>query len=157
MTVYDGSTAIQLLKLSGFNPIITTTSAHNADLLNTVGATHVLDRKLSPEALSAAIKKITYRSLKTIYDAAGTPQTQSLGYELLAPGGVLARVRPEPIPAEKLVPEKKAFWMMGNVYHPQNHTFGARLYSKLPSLLEEGELKVRTRCSGPSWSELLMA
>lgn len=144
MTVYNGSAAIQLLKLSGFNPIVTTASPHNADLLKAVGATHVLDRKLPSEALSTEIKKITDKPFKTIYDAAGTPETQSLGYELLAPGGVLACVRPEPIPAEKMVPEKKAFWMMGNVYHPQNRTFGARLYSKLSSLLEEGALKVRS-------------
>ena len=138
MTDSNASAAIQLLKLSGFDPIITTASPHNADLLKTTGATHVLDRKLSSDALYAEINKIAFRPIKTIYDAAGTPETQNLGYELLAPGGVLACVRPEQLPAEKLVLEKKAFWMMGSVHHPQNHKFGAGLYAKLSSLLEEG-------------------
>ena len=138
------SPAIELLKLSGFSPIITTASPRNADfLLHTVGATHVLDRNLSPDALQAEIRKITDKPITTIYDAAGTPETQVLGYDLLASGGTLASVQPQPIPPEKVVPDKKAFFMFGDLGLPQNRKLGASLYSKLTELLAEGALKVR--------------
>ena len=51
------STVIQLSKLSGFNPIITTASLHNTDALKEIGATHVLDRNLPSDALFAEIKR----------------------------------------------------------------------------------------------------
>ena len=101
--------AIQLLKLSGFDPIITTASLKNADFLKTIGATHVLDRLLSPGVLYAEIRKITPGPLKTIYDAVGVADTQNVGYDLLAPGGTLATVRHVTIPKDRQVPEKVAF------------------------------------------------
>ncbi|EPS95978.1 hypothetical protein FOMPIDRAFT_1032607 [Fomitopsis schrenkii] len=136
-----GQITIQLLKLSGFGPIITTASLRNADFLKTAGATYVLDRNLSPETLHAEIRKITDKPFTTIYDAAGTPETRGLGYDLLASGGVIASVQPQPIPPEKLVPDKKAFFMFGDLTLPQNLKLGASLYSKLTALLAEGALK----------------
>ena len=136
------SLAIQLLKLSGFSPIITTASPRNNDFLKTVGATHVLDRNLAPDALHAEIRKITDKPFKTIYDAAGAPATQTLGYDLLAAGGILATVQQDAIKPEKKVPEKKAFFMWGDVNVRQNRKFGAGLYAKLTGLLEDGALKV---------------
>ena len=115
----------------------------NAAFLKTVGATHVLDRNLSQDTLQAEIRKITDKPITTIYDAAGTPETQVLGYDLLASGGTLASVQPSPIPPEKLVPDKKAFFMFGDLGLPQNRKLGASLYSKLTELLAEGALKVR--------------
>lgn len=136
------SPAIQLLKLSGFGPIITTASLHNTDLLKAVGATHVLNRYLSPEVLFAEIRKITNKHFTTIYDAAGAPETQNLGYDLLAPGGTLAAVQPDAVKPEKKVAEKKVFFMWGDVNAPQNRKLGASLYSRLTELLAEGALKV---------------
>ena len=134
--------AIELLRLSGFNPIITTASPRNTDyLLKTVGATHVLDRNLSPDALQAEIRKIMEKPIKTVYDAVGTPETQTLGYDLLAPGGVLAYVQPQPISPEKLVPDKKAFFVFGDLSIPRNRKLGVSLYSYLTELLATGALK----------------
>ncbi|KAI0728650.1 NAD(P)-binding protein [Fomitopsis betulina] len=118
-----GQMAIQLLKLSGFSPIIATASAHNFDYLRTLGATHILDRNLTPEALQEEIRKITDQPFQTIFDAAGVPETQLLGYDLLASGGTLAAVRPDAIAPEK------------------NRTLGAGLYAKLTQFLAEGTLK----------------
>ncbi|KZT64346.1 medium-chain dehydrogenase/reductase like protein [Daedalea quercina L-15889] len=115
-----GQMTIELLKLSGFGPIITTASLRNAEFLKTIGATHVLDRNLSPEDLYAQIRKITQESFKIIYDAVGTSETQNFGYELLAPGGILAAVQHDLIAPEKKVPEKKSFFMYGDVNVPQN-------------------------------------
>jgi len=136
-----GQMTIQLLKLSGFSPIIATASLSNASFLKSLGATHVLDRRLSPDALSAGIRKITSEPLETIYDAAGTEETQNLGYDLLAPGGVLASVQRDLVAPEKKVPEKTNFFMWGDVHIPQNRKLGVSLYSKLTEMLAEGALK----------------
>ncbi|KAH9924379.1 chaperonin 10-like protein [Fomitopsis serialis] len=136
-----GQMTIQLLKLSGFSPIIATASLSNASFLKSLGATHVLDRRLSPAALQAEIRKITPEPFKTIFDAAGAEETQNLGYDLLAPGGVLASVQHDLVAPEKKVPEKTNFFMFGDVHIPQNRKLGASLYSKLTELLAEGALK----------------
>ena len=135
--------AIQLLRLSGFSPLITTASPRNIDSLKSLGATHVLDRNLSTEALHAEIKKIADKPITTIYDAVGSPETQNLGYDLLGPGGVLAAVQPDSIKPEKKVSEKNSFFMMGDLNCPPNRKLGASLYSKLTELLAEEALKVR--------------
>lgn len=72
----------------------------------------------------------------------GAPDTQNLGYDLLAPGGTLATVLPDAIKPEKKVPEKKSFFILGDVNCPPNRKLGASLYSKLTELLAEGALKV---------------
>ncbi|KAG6372052.1 chaperonin 10-like protein [Boletus reticuloceps] len=53
-----GQQAIQLAKLSGFSPIITTASLHNEDLLLSLGATHILDRKLPNAALIKRVREL---------------------------------------------------------------------------------------------------
>ena len=140
------SSAIQLLKFSGFSQIITTASIRNTDFLKTVGATHVLDRPLSPEALHAEIRKITDKPFTTIYDAASTTEPRELGYDRLAPGGILATVQPQPFPLEKLVSDKKVFSVYGDLNLPPNRKLGVSLFSKLTELLAEGALKVRLAC-----------
>ena len=137
-------TAIQFLKLSGFDPLITTSSLHNADYLKQLGATHVLDRKLSPEELHAEIRKITSKPFRTIFDAAAFPDTQNLGYDLLASGGTMPAVRPDAIDPKKKVEDKKSFFMHANVTLPQNRKLGTSLFSALPKLLESGDLRVRS-------------
>ena len=134
------------MKLSGFSSIIATASPHNNELPKTIGATLVLDRNLSPEALYTVIKKITDKPFLTIYGAVGAPATQNLGYDLLAPGGTLAIVRQDMIEPEKKVPEKGVISVYGDVNFPQNRKFGAALYAKLTELLADGLLKV-CRCS----------
>ncbi|KAH9830784.1 chaperonin 10-like protein [Rhodofomes roseus] len=136
-----GQITIQLLKLSGFGPIITTASLRNAEFLKSIGATHVLDRNLSPDALHAEVRKITADPFTTIYDAAGSSETQNIGYDLLAPGGTMASVQDDLVAPEKKVPEKKTFFMYGDVNIPPNRKLGVSLYSKLTELLEEGALK----------------
>ncbi|KAH9936498.1 chaperonin 10-like protein [Fomitopsis serialis] len=136
-----GQFAIQLAKLSGFGPVITTASLRNADWLEKLGATHVLDRDLSLDALAAELKKITAEPFKVIYDAVASPEMQNFAYGILAPGGVLAVVMPVAVKEDIIVPEKKAYWMMANLYLPQHKKLGMSLYSKLPGLLEEGAIK----------------
>lgn len=130
------------MKLSGFNPLITTSSLRNTDFLKQLGATHVLDRNLSPEELHTEIRKITSEPFTTIFDAAGYPETQNLGYDLLASGGTMAAVRPDAIDPKKKVEDKKSFFMYADVMKPQNRKLGTSLFSASTRLMERGDLKV---------------
>ena len=51
--------AVQLAKLSGFLPIITTASLKHAESLKCLGATHVIDRNICYSALASEIASIT--------------------------------------------------------------------------------------------------
>ncbi|KAF8972287.1 chaperonin 10-like protein [Flammula alnicola] len=76
-----GQMAIQLAKLSGFSPIITTASQKHADFLKSLGASHVLDRSLPAASLY-------------VYDSISSEDTQRVGLDLLSPGGQLTLVLP---------------------------------------------------------------
>src|SRR5882757_10413545 len=81
--------AIQLARLSGFSPIITTASLHNAELLSSLGATHVLDRRLSTAALKDAVAKITSAPITLAFDAISLLDTQQSALDILTGGGTL--------------------------------------------------------------------
>lgn len=136
-----GQFAIQLARLSGFGPIITTASLKNADWLQSLGATHVLDRNLVADALTAEVKKITTEPIKVIYDAVGLPDTQDTAYDILAPGGTLALVAQPNIKPEKLSADKKAFQVFGDFNMPTNRQLGIGLFSQLTEWLKDGEIK----------------
>ncbi|EPT05495.1 hypothetical protein FOMPIDRAFT_83158 [Fomitopsis schrenkii] len=137
-----GQYTIQLAKLSGFSPIITTASLHNTDLLRSLGATHVVDRKLASERLREEISKITKEPLDVIFDAISLPETQLLAYELLAQGGTLALVLNPAIPVEKIVSGKRVVKMWGVTMFPEeNRVASAQFYKKLTAWLEEGIIK----------------
>ncbi|KAI0366170.1 GroES-like protein [Pilatotrama ljubarskyi] len=135
-----GQYVIQVAKLSGFSPIITTASSYNEDLLKSLGATHVIDRTLSPAAILLELPKLTGgKPLDLVYDAVSLPETQSLGYDALAPGGTLLLVLPEAIPSEKKAGgDKRVMTVLGNFYLPENRTLGAELYKRLTAWLKEG-------------------
>ncbi|OCH85560.1 GroES-like protein [Obba rivulosa] len=139
-----GQYAIQLAKLAGFSPIIATASLKNTPLLESLGATHVLDRNLSPDALLAEVNKITAGApVEVVYDAVSIPETQTPAFDVLAPGGTLVLVLPDQIDAAKkaAAPEKKVVGVFGNVNAPDMRKTGQSLYAKLPALLESGEIK----------------
>lgn len=133
---------IQVARLSGFSPIIVTASLHNTDLVKSLGATHVVDRKLSPDALKAEITKAAGGSpIQFVYDTISQEDTQNTAIELVEPGGNLVIV------LQSLVPEAKASGkgithVFGNVHTPANRKMGSVMYSKLTELFGNGTLKV---------------
>ena len=142
-------TVIQFARLSGFSPIITTASLRNAPLLESLGATHVLDRTLSSEQLIAEAKKLAGGPFDVVYDAISHPETLGVAYPLTAQGGSLVVV----LPAEEQVgkakeDEKRVLLAQGLFVAPVNREIGRTLLDTLPSLLESGEIKV----SMSSWS-----
>lgn len=136
-----GQQAIQFAKLSGFSPIITTGSQRNAEFLHKLGATHVLERTLSPAELSAAIAGITRVPLRFAYDAVSLPETQSAAYAALAPGGKLVHVLFAAIDEALLTPDKEHVLAHGNVHGPEQLNIARSLYANLTRLLEAGEIK----------------
>ncbi|KAH9847269.1 GroES-like protein [Lenzites betulinus] len=139
-----GQYAIQLAKASGFNPIITTASSHNAALLNSLGATHVLDRTLTNEETLVQLPKLTEgKPLQFAFDGVSLPETQTLAYRGLAPGGRLVILLPDAIPLASKEPDsgKHVAFLRGSAYLPQTWETGAEIFRELTTWLTLGTIK----------------
>ncbi|KAI0661825.1 GroES-like protein [Cubamyces menziesii] len=139
-----GQYAIQIAKLAGFSPIIATASPHNTSLLTSLGATHVIDRSLSDEAILTKLPELTGgKPIELVYDAISLPETMPLAYQALAPGGGLVIVLADVIPAElkKEGDEKRIAYVFGNVHSPENRACGVEMYKRLTEWLEKGIIK----------------
>ncbi|KAI0628914.1 GroES-like protein [Trametes polyzona] len=139
-----GQYAIQVAKASGFGPIIATASPRNTELLTSLGATHVIDRSLSDEAVLAELSRLTQGApIEIAFDTVALPNTQALAYKALAPNGRLLLVLPEQIPAElkKDGDGRRAVFVQGLVHPPLNEKVGGELYRRLPEWLEKGVIK----------------
>ncbi|KAF8072225.1 hypothetical protein FPV67DRAFT_927421 [Lyophyllum atratum] len=66
-----------------------------------LGATHVVDRRLSFASLAAEVAKTTPASIEIVYDAVSVPETQEAGYSILADGGHLLLVTPATVKATR--------------------------------------------------------
>lgn len=126
----------------------------NTELLKSLGATHVLDRGLTTDALRAEVSKITPQPIKVALDAISVPTTQNAAYDILAPGGQLVITVQDSIDAEKKAaqPDKTVVHVFASLTFPEHLKAGASLCAKLTGLLEEGVVKVRAinpnACSG---------
>lgn len=140
---------IQLARLSGFSPIITTASLHNESLLKSLGATHVVDRSAP---LADAIKAATSQPIMYVYDAISVAETENIGWEVLAPGGTLLLVSTLVLDSEKLEKGKKegktTVNIFGGAWEPTQRELGIQLYAHLTAALESQDLKVSS--FGPS-------
>lgn len=135
---------IQLARLSGFSQIITTASLHNAPFLKSLGATHVLDRKLPAEALKAEATKLGGGLFDYVYDAVSVPETLEVGFALTAPKGDLVIVQPgDELKAAHPDTDKRIHLAHGLFSATFNQETGTSLLKALPQLLASGELKVR--------------
>ena len=135
--------------MQGFSPIITTASPKNSALLKALGATHVLDRALSPDALRAALPAtpITY-----VYDAFGRGRdAQRLGYSVLASGGAFVSVIPfDDGTLTDLVEEserkgegKRIARTRASYTFSGNGELGVEIFKRLTGWLESGVIVVR--------------
>ncbi|KAL4242309.1 zinc-containing alcohol dehydrogenase family protein, partial [Abortiporus biennis] len=146
IVIFGGSTSvsqytIQLAKLSGFNPIITTVSPRNFDLVKSLGATHPLDRHLSPSAVPDAVKAITAEPVTIVYDAIAEGEIQQAAQATAAPGGTIVTVFRNAIPEEKRDSSKTVIFTLGTVHAPTNRKLGIELYSKITELFASGAIK----------------
>lgn len=132
--------AIQLLTMSGFSPIITTASLKHTKYLESLGATHVIDRFIPFSSLSATIAKITSKPIQYVYDAISLPETQQGGYDLLSETGKIALVLPPSIKEDGS--SKEVVVVKGLRSVPEQIEFVQGLYRALPGWLEKGWIKV---------------
>ncbi|TFY66456.1 hypothetical protein EVG20_g4637 [Dentipellis fragilis] len=133
-----------LLKLSGFDPIISTASAKNFDYVKAAGATHVIDYHTTPySSLASAVKRITRKPVPLVYDAISTEDSQEAAWALLAPGGNLVLTLQSYVGrlGQVLEDGKRVMHVFGNVNVPMHAAFGDELYAAIPGLLENGGLK----------------
>ena len=108
-----------------------------------MGATHILDRNLSPSDLGAEIQKITPKPVKYVFDAVSLPATAKIAYDILAPGGYIVYVLPDVVVDEtKIHKDKKIIYVQGFFWAEDSREVGASFFNALPGLLEAGEIKV---------------
>ena len=105
--------------MQGFSPIITTASPKHTAFLQSLGATHVLDRSLSPAELATAVSSATGGApVDVVYDSISSPDTQAVGYAALAPGGTLLTTGPPAVPAALPPTRESTPWAYA---HPFRH------------------------------------
>ncbi|KAI0789976.1 GroES-like protein [Abortiporus biennis] len=132
-----GQAAIMFAKLSGFNPIITTSSPHNFALLKSLGADYTLDRNENLRSVEA----YTTLPLYNAFDAVGSAESQTVAQRVLSPGGTLISVHPNSIPHAKQDISKKIVFMWGSVHSSQNKKLATNLFESLYGLLESSDIK----------------
>ncbi|EIW77116.1 GroES-like protein [Coniophora puteana RWD-64-598 SS2] len=135
-----GLFVIQAARLAGFSTIITTSSLTHEGYLKSLGATHVIDRHLSPDQIAARIKATTSDAVKIVYDAISEADTQKTAWAVLAPGGHLVLTLPSTIQPEagETRTIKQVF---GSPYLADNNEVGKKWWAKLPEWLSEGKIK----------------
>ncbi|KAH9885811.1 GroES-like protein [Cubamyces lactineus] len=142
-----GQCAIQLAKLAGHSPIVATASLHNAPLLLSLGATHVIDRRKSNESILAELSAIAgEKPVKFAFVAIPhDPELCRLGRDALAPGGALAIVLPSPraVPEDVANPGdgKRVGFVYGSPYLPYTREVGVAMYKQITGWLQKGLLK----------------
>ncbi|CAE7159747.1 unnamed protein product [Rhizoctonia solani] len=90
-----GQFGVQLARIAGFSPIVTTASDQHANLLKSLGATHIFDRNADAKSIQSAFPT----PVSLVLDAISVEATQSLAYDILttpspAPGAHLAVALP---------------------------------------------------------------
>lgn len=131
-----GQFAIQSARLSGFDPIITTSSLKHEEFLKTLGATHVIDR--SSNDITSLIKEILPDGTTgIIYDAISLVDTQKVALEISNPDSKILLTLPK---VESIdFGNRTVSNVFGNV-HTQRK-LGVSLYAALPHLLQDGSIK----------------
>ncbi|KAH7884283.1 chaperonin 10-like protein [Phlebopus sp. FC_14] len=134
-----GNYVIQLAKMSGFSPIITTAALKHANYLKSIGATHVVDRYLPFLALKQAVGRITSAPINVIYDTVSIRETQETAWRLLGPQGRLVLTSPSVIDRQ---PDDRREIVLtnGNPHTEDNWETGRQLWMNLGRWLETGDL-----------------
>ncbi|KAH9918189.1 GroES-like protein [Epithele typhae] len=134
-----GQYAIQVARMAGFAPILTTAAPKHADALRALGATHVLDRALAPSSAGG---------VALAYEAVGDEESQRLAYAALAAHAAAGFVSVTPgAPPEVLaaVAEdgdgKRVARAFSSLEVPQNRAVGREVFARLEGWLRDGTVK----------------
>ncbi|KAJ8468614.1 hypothetical protein ONZ51_g9521 [Trametes cubensis] len=142
-----GQYAIQLAKMAGHSPIITTASLRNEAHLISLGATHVLDRSRSNESILGELPKLTNgKPIKFAFvTVVFSHDSCRLARDALAPGGDLLTAAPGPalLPEDVANPGhgKRVAYGHGSPHLPHTRDICIDLFKHLTEWLERGSLK----------------
>ncbi|KAI0027304.1 GroES-like protein [Vararia minispora EC-137] len=141
-----GQFAIQLAKLSGFDPIITTSSASNTEYCKAAGATHVINYKeMPPDQLPAEIRKVISEPFQFIVHASGDANSQKVYWDMLANGGTLVTTTNPSVGKRNDVADdgtgRRNVSIFASINEGPHVGFATRMYAALTGMLEHGELK----------------
>ena len=87
------------------------------------------------------MQEIASAPIEVVYDAFSSPETQSLGYEILAPGGTLAITLPLALDDSKLHSDKSVYFVYGAPHHPEYEEIDAGFFEVLLEYLASEEIK----------------
>ena len=138
------SAAIQLARLSGFSPIITTASLARQKELKDLGATDVVDRHLAGDQFMMALQKITQQPIKIVYDVISMQETQKTAWLAVAPGGTLVLTL-QPVVKEEEERGRSVITTYGNPHAQPNQHMCRGAWSILGKWLQDGVIKVRKK------------
>lgn len=113
---------------------------HNTELLSSLGATHVLDRKLSTTTLKDAIANITSTPIMLAFDAVSFPDTQQTAHDIVATGGTIITVTTPQV--ENKHEDKVVLHACGIFHLPPNRELGKSFMPVLTQWLADGIIKV---------------
>ncbi|PMD41065.1 NAD(P)-binding protein [Hyaloscypha variabilis F] len=139
-----GKLAIQLAKLAGIGNIITIASSSRTEELKQLGASHIVDRHATPEAIQAEIREIVRgEGLRYIYDCVSWDHEFSISLLAEKGEGVLLTLHPAEKAqevAKKLRPEARVQFILGTAAFIQPHA--KAFWDALPTWVKEGNLNV---------------
>ncbi|KAF9232957.1 chaperonin 10-like protein [Melanogaster broomeanus] len=135
-----GSYVIQLARLSGFSPIITTSSPEYDTHLKSLGATAVIDRHASGNEFIAALNIITKQPIEIAYDAISLPETQQAAWAALAPSGMLILTL-QPVVKEDQGKGRRAIATYGSPHAQANRAMCNVAWIILGQWLQDGIIK----------------
>ncbi|KAH7334808.1 GroES-like protein [Rhizoctonia solani] len=115
-----GQFGLQLARIAGFSPIVTTASAQHTDFLKSLGATHVFDRSADAKTIQSAFST----PVSLVLDSISIDSTQSLALDVLTtpsavPGAHLAVALPLVDSMEKIAGDRVTI----NHFFGSSHTF----------------------------------
>lgn len=141
MDVLPPVVAIQLARLSGFSPIITTANPAHQNALKALGATDVINRHLTENEFMAALQKITQQPIEVVYDVIGLPETQQAAWPVVARGGTLVLTL-QPAVQEQEGKGRSVIATYGNPHSQPNQSMCRGAWSILGKWLQDGVIKV---------------
>ena len=104
-----------------------------------MGATYVVDRGAH---LASAVKELTQKPVKYVFDSIALKDTQEASYEALAPGGILLTTLELEVDEAKLSSDKRTTMVFGEVHAPVQRALGQTFYKHFTEMVAAGELKV---------------
>jgi NADPH:quinone reductase-like Zn-dependent oxidoreductase len=133
-----GQYVIQVARLSGFSPIITTSSLKHEDYLKGLGATHVIDRN-SEDVVGKIKALLPNGAVGVVYDAISMEETQKMAVQLSKADGKILLTLSK---IEGLdFGDRTTSHTFGNVH--DGRKIGIQLYSVLLNYLQDGCIKVQ--------------